>query len=185
MTDTRGFDWGPPAKSSDGLKDYLIYLIIVIALGFGIWILFNIREDKASKVYRSVVKQELTKPLQSATQTSAKGPSIEPLVGYNDAKPLHSNAQRAKASGKAPDLEIVFSEKLEFYVQLGAFEDEASASEIYNFLKENDFNPILKAPNEQLEVYRVVVGPFTSEADADYRAEKLNELGLPCFVVEY
>ncbi|NCB47174.1 SPOR domain-containing protein [bacterium] len=34
-------------------------------------------------------------------------------------------------------------------------------------------------------MYRVLVGPFDSEADADYRAEQLNELGLPSFVVEY
>jgi cell division septation protein DedD len=183
MTDKRGFDWGPPAKSGDGLKDYLIYLIIIIALGFGVWILFDIRDSKGVKTYQ----QAITEEQMVSSSTSSSSNHKEPTVTFSEVKPLHTTAVSPSKSAKAkvPDVEIVYSDKPEFYVQLGAFEDEASASEIFNFLKDNDFEPILKAPNEQLEIYRVVVGPFTSEADADYRAEKLNELGLPCFVVEY
>ena len=38
--------------------------------------------------------------------------------------------------------------------------------------------------DEQFEIYRLVVGPYETEKIAEDKAEQLNEIGFPCFVVE-
>lgn len=71
-----------------------------------------------------------------------------------------------------------------FFVQLGAFADEASAKEVFAQLTADGFAPTLAAPDEQYEIHRVLVGPFQSEKEAEEKAEKLNALEFQCFVIE-
>ena len=72
----------------------------------------------------------------------------------------------------------------DYYVQIGAFTDEKSANEIYDLLKKDNIDALLLKPDEQFEIYRLVVGPYKSEKIAEDKAEQLNEIGFPCFVVE-
>jgi cell division septation protein DedD len=172
--DNRRFDWGPPQRSGDAFKDFAVYILIILIFGLGIWLLLDTRFIGKKNVVSSVV------------ETKSHEEALPIVINEN----LHNTVLPAKPPVettvvKTPVLEIVYKNKAKYYVQLGAFEDEASAVEVMNFLTENSFSPILKSPDDQFEIYRVLVGPFDSEADADYRAEKLNELGLPSFVVEY
>lgn len=173
--DNRKFDWGPPQKSGDAFKDFVVYFLIVLILGFGIWLLLDARLVADKKVLSSRI---VTKKDSPSSETSYNN-------SHEEALPIAVQPPAEVLVPKTPSLEIVYKNKAKYYVQLGAFEDEASALQVMNFLTENSFSPVLKSPDEQFEIYRVLVGPFDSEADADYRAEKLNELGLPSFVVEY
>ena len=74
--------------------------------------------------------------------------------------------------------------KNNFFVQIGAFSDDASANEIYTLLKKENIDATLLKPDEQFEIYRLVVGPYSTENEAESKAEQLNEIGFPCFVVE-
>jgi cell division septation protein DedD len=71
-----------------------------------------------------------------------------------------------------------------FFVQLGAFPDEASAREIFNQLEAEGFAPTLAEPDEQFEIYRIFIGPYPDEAAAEDVAEKLNAIDFHCFVIE-
>ncbi|MDD3001007.1 MAG: SPOR domain-containing protein [Candidatus Riflebacteria bacterium] len=172
--DNRRFDWGPPQKSGDAFKDFVAYFFIVLILGFGVWLL----SDTSLIGKKNVVS--------SGVVSKSHEEALPIINDENLHKPvLPAKTPAAKSVVKTPALEIVYKNKAKYYVQLGAFEDKASADEVMNFLTENGFSPILKSPDDQFEIYRVLVGPFDSEADADYRSDKLNELGLPSFVVEY
>lgn len=173
--DNRKFDWGPPQKNGDAFKDFVVYFLIVLILGFGIWLLLDARLVADKKVLSSRI---VTKKDSPSSETSYNN-------SHEEALPIAVQPPAEVLVPKTPSLEIVYKNKAKYYVQLGAFEDEASALQVMSFLTENSFSPVLKSPDEQFEIYRVLVGPFDSEADADYRSEKLNELGLPSFVVEY
>jgi len=51
-------------------------------------------------------------------------------------------------------------------------------------LSENGMVASLTAPNELYEMYRILMGPFNMEAEAEKTARQLNELDFPCFVIE-
>lgn len=69
-------------------------------------------------------------------------------------------------------------------VQSGAFGDEESARTFYLKLKDLGFNVSMALPDEQFEMYRILLGPFQSEKEAESKARRLNELDFPSFVIE-
>ncbi|MEW6708240.1 MAG: SPOR domain-containing protein [Candidatus Riflebacteria bacterium] len=71
-----------------------------------------------------------------------------------------------------------------FMVQLGAFADRKSAEEAIDALKAHGFSPELSEPDSEFEIYRVAVGPFNTESEAERTVEKLNSLEFHSFVVE-
>ncbi len=151
----RQFDWGPPASAGDGLKEWLIYFVIIALLGAGVWILLDINGQKGSPQQQ-----------QPAT-TFAKPASALPAT-----------------SGSAPVQPVTPAPAQKFYVQLGAFADESSAREVFDQLTADGFSPTLAVPDDQYEIHRVLVGPFSSEQEAEEKAGQLNSLGLHCFVSE-
>ena len=68
--------------------------------------------------------------------------------------------------------------------QLGAFGDEESARLVYEKLKSLGYQGSIVLPSEQNELYRLVIGPFKTEKEADAISRKLNELDFPSFVIE-
>ncbi|HEY9070296.1 MAG TPA: SPOR domain-containing protein, partial [Candidatus Ozemobacteraceae bacterium] len=74
--------------------------------------------------------------------------------------------------------------KPRFHVQLGAFGDEETARSTGDALKKKGFDAAIMAPDDQYEMYRVLMGPFDREDEAEALARKLNELDFPCFVIE-
>ncbi|PKL49447.1 MAG: hypothetical protein CVV42_05530 [Candidatus Riflebacteria bacterium HGW-Riflebacteria-2] len=155
----RQFDWGPPASpAGDTFKDWLVYLIIIVLLSGGVWALLDINGRPEND----------PAPLQPRTTASSRetAPVAEP-VPAEPAMPID-------AARTAP----------RFFVQLGAFPDEASAREIFNQLEAEGFAPTLAEPDEQFEIYRIFIGPYPDEAAAEDVAEKLNAIDFHCFVIE-
>lgn len=74
--------------------------------------------------------------------------------------------------------------KPSFHVQLGAFGDEETAKATFEQVKKKGFDATFLAPDEQFEMYRVTMGPYSEEPEANRIARQLNELDFPCFVIE-
>ncbi len=154
----RQFDWGPPASpAGDTFKDWLVYLVILVLLSGGVWALLDINGRNEDFV-----------------------PSVAPM---------RTVASSTAAVASAPvNIEsptpVAVAPVAKFFVQLGAFPDEASAREIFNQLETEGFAPTLAEPDEQFEIYRIFVGPYPAEAAAEDVAEKLNAIDFHCFVIE-
>lgn len=71
-----------------------------------------------------------------------------------------------------------------FLVQLGAFADRKSAESAIQALQGQGFTPMLSEPDSEFEIYRVSIGPFNTEFEAEKTVEKLNSLEFHSFVVE-
>ena len=167
----RRFDWCPPVQTGDGLKEWFIYIIIIAVLSAGIWLLLDINGRK--KITKAVKKDEVIVAVDQKLETFVPKDLKETTVSQPE-KPVAT--VQPKPAISVP--------KKEYYVQIGAFEDEKSANEIYTILKNDKIDAILLNPDEQFEIYRLVVGPYETEKVAEDKAEQLNEIGFPCFVVE-
>lgn len=163
----RQFDWGPPVQTGEGLKEWFVYLIIVAVLSLGIWLLLDIKQ-----------KQSFT-ATEGASEIVAVDEKLERVVtdSYNKEAPKATEKSESLPA-KARVVHKVF------FVQIGAFGDEPSANEIYDLLKKEGIEARLLRPDDQFEIYRLVVGPFDSEKMAEDKAEQLNAIDFPCFVVE-
>ena len=172
----RRFDWGPPIQTGDSLKEWLVYLVIVTILGIGIWLLLDNRMKKP-------VKSTNNKPSEVIIAMDEKVENVIPKakeIKKVEEKPV----QVPQKTEVVQPIQAVPVVNTGFFVQIGAFSDEDSANEIYNLLKKESIDATLLKPDEQFEIYRLVVGPYTTENEAEDKAEKLNEIGFPCFVVE-
>ncbi len=156
-TNQRQFDWGPPASAGDGFREWLVYFFILAFLGAGVWILLDINGRQGSIP---------AKP----TPTTVSSPT--------------NSTMAATQTMAAPVRPVEPAPLPQFYVQLGAFADEASAKEVFAQLTTDGFSPTLAPPDDQYEIHRVLVGPFATEREAEEKAEQLNALGLHCFVSE-
>lgn len=165
----RQFDWGPPVKSGDSFTEWVVYLLIIAILSAGTWFLLDITRKKRQKANE--------KPTAGIVAVDEKLEKVVP-AGYEEAKvaPVLATAPEEK--------NIVAKASKGFFVQIGAFGDEASAKEIVELLKKEAVESTLLKPDEQFEIYRLVVGPFPTEKIAEDKAEQLNAIDFPCFVVE-
>jgi len=151
----RNFDWGPPASSAgDGIKEWLVYLLIVALLCAVAWVLLDINGRKS----------------QSAVDSNS-----QPVAGQ-----ILQEVKKYYEPEKASVSQI----KTQFFVQLGAFADEGSATEVYEQMIAEGFSPTLAPPDENYELFRIFVGPFNSSSQAEEVAQSLNELEFHCFVIE-
>ena len=187
MKDKRTFDWGPPPEKGDSLKDVLMYFFIGVVFFGGIYMLLDTGK-KPDYVATENESEEVSvkKAPNNVSSYKADNKTLVQQQNYfvKQPQPPEVTKPPVEITYKASGVEAQFQSKPQFYVQMGAFADEESAKEIYKVLKQTGSDPILKVPDRKNSVYRVLIGPFNSEADADYKAEKLNELDLPCFVVE-
>lgn len=155
----RQFDWGPPANpAGDTFKDWLVYLFLIVLLSGGVWALLDIN-GRQDNMPAPVLKHTESRPAEPPPASAAA--AVEPVQPVVAARPL-----------------------ARFFVQLGAFPDEASAREIFNQLETEGFAPTLAEPDVQFEIYRIFVGPYPDEAAAEDVAEKLNAIDFHCFVIE-
>lgn len=151
----RSFDWGPPASSAgDGIKEWLVYLLVIALLCSVAWVLLDIngRKNRLSE--------------ENGQISSVKNDEIK--------KPAQSQQEKPTAAKTAT----------RFFVQLGAFADESSAREVFDQMTAEGFSPTLAPPDANYELFRIFVGPFNSAYEAEEKAQKLNELEFHCFVIE-
>lgn len=177
MNEQRRFDWGPPVQTGDSLKEWCIYLVIIAVLGVGIWLLLDVNARKKSiqlNNSKSKVIVAVDEKVETIVPKEENNVKEEPQQLQN---PNTGNAVQAMPAA-------IETNKNNFFVQIGAFSDDASANEIYTLLKKENIDATLLKPDEQFEIYRLVVGPYSTENEAESKAEQLNEIGFPCFVVE-
>ena len=177
MNEQRRFDWGPPVQTGDSLKEWCIYLVIIAVLGVGIWLLLDVNARKKAILLnnnKSKVIVAVDEKVETIVPKEEKKTTKAPQQVQNQS--IENSVQAIPAA--------VESNKSNLFVQIGAFSDEASANEIYNLLKKENIDATLLKPDEQFEIYRLVVGPYSTENEAESKAEQLNEIGFPCFVVE-
>lgn len=168
----RSFDWGPPATGvSENIKEYSIYLLIAVLIAGVGWLLIDTGPD--------MPRGSATKTTQQADEVDVPGESDAGLApAAEPAEP--AGAQVKVTSGEA--VPIVATPR--FHVQLGAFGDEETARATIEALKKQGHVATFTTPDDQYEMYRVLMGPFAQEAEAEALARRLNELDFPCFVVE-
>ncbi|MBI3037914.1 SPOR domain-containing protein [bacterium] len=154
----RNFDWGPPSEAFfDWLKDWAPYGLIIFFLGMGFIILLDFSSfEKKDRYFPSI--------LSSAPMPET--PGIEAEASFQ----LISSATEAF--------------RPIFHVQTGAFGDEDMARKTFENISGQGFIASLMIPDEQFEMYRIVLGPYKTEAEADSITRSLNEKGFPSFVVE-
>ena len=177
----RQFDWGPPIQAGDSFKEWLVYLVIIAILGVGIWFLLDINDRKKIEKNIKLAKEIIANDQENSTIVSPQKRNKEEKQQSETPIVKQSNINKSEKTLKK---QIPSVPKKEYFVQIGAFGDEASANEIYNLLKNESIESTLLKPNEQYEIYRLVVGPYSTEKEAENKVEQLNEIGFPSFVVE-
>gem|GEM_PF-725675 len=167
----RQFDWGPSSENShDSIKEWGVYCSVAFLLAVCGWFLLDL--EKAPHTGSSSIgpiSETLTQP------SNSPGSASSPAISQSDP---HLANQTAAVSTEESGVTSAF------FVQLGAFGDEDSAGLAMKRLSENGMVASLTAPNEQYEMYRILMGPFNMEAEAEKTARQLNELDFPCFVIE-
>lgn len=148
----REFDWGPPGNSFvDSLKEWLLYLFLVLLLVAGAWFLLDVNGEAM--------------PLKSSSMQTAKPQTVAGTdIGGPVLVPEPVNMGR-------------------FFVQLGAFAEKKSALEALEAIEAHGFSPNLAEPDNEYVIYRVSLGPYNSESEAEQIADKLNSLEFHCFVI--
>lgn len=165
--DSKGFDWGPPTSSTgEAVKEWGIYFLLVLLIGGGGWLLIDSARQKDLPPTSPV--PALSEPSKTVAPTPV---AVNNLAASPAASQISPKSDRPKPNPV-------------FLVQLGAFGDEESARTVFHRLKSLGFVANLAAPDEQFEMYRLLMGPFSSENEAEGISRKLNELDFPCFVIE-
>lgn len=165
----RSFDWGPPAVGvSEDIKEYGIYLLIAVLIAGVGWLLIDTGPDM---------------PRGSATTNAEQTDEVD-VADDADEAPVPSAEPAASQVKVTPGEVVPIVATPLFHVQLGAFGDEETARTTVEALKKHGHVATFTAPDDQYEMYRVLMGPFAQEAEAEALARRLNELDFPCFVVE-
>lgn len=164
-TGKRAFHWGPPVFSpAERASEWSVYALLVLLLGgMGFFILD----------FSHAVKSPFLLDRSSASDSSDVARQINQGEAISD-------VPRETGTG--------FSHKKEtgplFFVQLGLFGDEDSARKYLETIRKEGYNPTLQPPDDRIEMYRLVLGPFATEHQAESISRKLNELEFPSFVLE-
>ena len=181
----RQFDWGPPVQSGDSANEWLIYIVIIAVLAVGTWFLVDINKQKYS---RAENKSSSLVAVDNSLDSVVPG---KDYVEAPEALPEKSSEiteitikYGPEGIEKADSASSSNTSDKSYFVQIGAFGDENSANEIYGLLKKEGIESTLLRPDEQFEIFRLVVGPFATEEMAEKKAEQLNAIDFPCFVVE-
>ena len=133
--------------------------------------------DKSSEIISQNKSVEDTVPV-----------SVEPNIGSNTSQEiiieLEQLTEKEKAESKHKDKKPIITIE-EFVVQLGAFSDATKAKNQERSLESNGikkaYTEMIK--NENIEVTRVRVGPFSTREAAEKEQKKLKELGVNGVVI--
>ena len=160
--DQRGFDWGPPTTShGETFKEWGMYLFLLICIGGGAWLLIGSAQQG-----------------EGGAGAFSSAPPVETSPVSSPAS-LSNVVSLASAVAAPPPKNVPI-----FMIQLGVFGDEESAKLSYQKLKSLGYNASIALPDEQYEMFRLLMGPFQTEKEAETISRKLNELDFPCFVIE-
>jgi len=60
--------------------------------------------------------------------------------------------------------------------------EQDGALRIQKALREVGTEPVIRPPDDQVEMYRLLLGPYDDMAVAESKADELNSLGFNCFI---
>lgn len=178
---SRGFDWGPPdAGRLEPAKEWVVHVLLLLLIGLGTWFLIDSGSTGDQPVSEADMFSASSIRRPPASQTGAL-PSPSGVSGGNVEMRLPASEGTTALAGVAT---LPGPLKPVFLVQLGAFGEEEAALEAQTRLRKKGYVASLTTPNEEYEMYRLLLGPFSEEKQADDTARKLNEMDFPCFVIE-
>lgn len=163
----RQFDWGPSAEAPfEGVKEWAIYGMVAFLLAVCGWFLLDLEKAPPAGPVGVVPPAD-----QALNRPSAPLPASAGVMTPPPSSPQPAVIEEPEAPPT-------------FFVQLGAFGDEDSAKLAMERLEKKGMVASLTIPNEQYEMYRLLMGPFRAESEAEKTARQLNELDFPSFVIE-
>jgi cell division septation protein DedD len=172
----RSFDWGPPTAGwADTLKEWALYPVLFVLLALGAWFLFS--PDDVAEV-RFVRPPEGSAAGAAASSLPPKPPRNPSPLAQPPSAPDSPVPTPEPAPPVAPPVPP------SYIVQVGAFGDEESARDVMERIREAGFETTLSEPSEQFDMFRLLMGPYTNEPDAEKIARQLNELEFYAFVLE-
>jgi DedD protein len=168
-------------------------VLVIMAIIFLPMILERVPEQEGKEVEIIIHSENLLgKPSEIISQNkSVEGTvpvSLEPNTGSNDSQEiiikLEQLTEKEKAGNNHKDKKSIITIE-EFVVQLGAFSDATKAKNQQRSLESNGikkaYTEMIK--NENIEVTRVRVGPFSTREAAEKEQKKLKELGVNGVVI--
>jgi DedD protein len=168
-------------------------VLVIIAIIFLPMILERVPEQEGKEVEIIIHSENLLdKSSEIISQNkSVEGTvpvSLEPNTGSNDSQEiiikLEQLTEKEKAGNNHKDKKSIITIE-EFVVQLGAFSDATKAKNQQRSLESNGikkaYTEMIK--NENIEVTRVRVGPFSTREAAEKEQKKLKELGVNGVVI--
>ena len=168
-------------------------VLVIMAIIFLPMILERVPEQEGKEVEIIIHSENLLgKPSEIISQNkSVEGTvpvSVEPNIGSNTSQEiiieLEQLTKKEKAESKHKDKKSIITIE-RFVVQLGAFSDATKAKNQQRSLESNGikkaYTEMIK--NENIEVTRVRVGPFSTREAAEKEQKKLKELGVNGVVI--
>ena len=168
-------------------------VLVIIAIIFLPMILERVPEQEGKEVEIIIHSENLLDKSseiisQNKSVEGAVPVSVEPNTGSNDSQEiiikLEQLTEKEKAGNNHKDKKSIITIE-EFVVQLGAFSDSTKAKNQQRSLESNGikkaYTEMIK--NENIEVTRVRVGPFSTREAAEKEQKKLKELGVNGVVI--
>ena len=168
-------------------------VLVIIAIIFLPMILERVPEQEGKEVEIIIHSENL---LDKSSEIISQNKSVEgtvpvsvaPNTGSNDSQEiiikLEQLTEKEKAGNNHKDKKSIITIE-EFVVQLGAFSDATKAKNQQRSLESNGikkaYTEMIK--NENIEVTRVRVGPFSTREAAEKEQKKLKELGVNGVVI--
>jgi DedD protein len=168
-------------------------VLVIIAIIFLPMILERVPEQEGKEVEIIIHSENLLDKSseiisQNKNVEDTVSVSVEPNTGSNDSQEiiikLEQLTEKEKAGNNHKDKKSIITIE-EFVVQLGAFSDATKAKNQQRSLESNGikkaYTEMIK--NENIEVTRVRVGPFSTREAAEKEQKKLKELGVNGVVI--
>ncbi|MFZ2956497.1 MAG: SPOR domain-containing protein [Candidatus Ozemobacteraceae bacterium] len=187
----RNFDWGPPnGIVPDKGREWAVYVLLFFLMIGGGLLLVDTARSSPADISPSSAPSTSSTSLSSSHELSTPSAPRDHGANSQDTAPSSSNNTAVMANTDGTERPAPASTPAPsrppstFLVQLGAYGDEESARATFDQLKKKGFDATLASPSEQFEMFRVFLGPFNTESEAEKLSRRLNELDLPCFVIE-
>lgn len=144
----RNFDWGPPASpAGDGIKEWFVYMLVVILLCTVAWVLLDINgrnnRPAVDNINQPVVEKVLDEVKEYYQPPKAAPVSTKFFVqlgAFADESSAREVFEQMTAEGFAPTLAVPDENYELFRIFVGPFDSAHQAEEIAQRLNELDFH---------------------------------------------